>query len=363
ADALGRHERKRGNSGDQKARRAERRRHLVRRQHAALLAAGEIGEAPQRRGNRSGRQDAGLAVRLGLACGHRLIVDRRRRIERQDGKLAQARRRECGCEALGRIARVRHPSGDHGHCEGDDEHEAGTAQDAPPPDSSTDARRYRHDCPCQTCSFQPPPCTPVRCWRIAAKLGKSQAGEWRRQQCCRNSTIPSSPSPGSTNGGRDGRDQTRALTAGLSMSSPLADRIALVTGASRGIGRAVALELARAGAHVIALARTSGALEELDDEIRALGGSATLVPVDLKDYEALDRLGAAIHERWGKLDVLVAKAGLLGALSPLGHIEPKVWDDVMAVNVTANWRLIRSLDPLLRASDAGRAVFVSSGAA
>ena len=147
------------------------------------------------------------------------------------------------------------------------------------------------------------------------------------------------------------------------MSSPLADRIALVTGASRGIGRAVALELARAGAHVIALARTSGALEELDDEIRALGGSATLVPVDLKDYEALDRLGAAIHERWGKLDVLVANAGLLGALSPLGHIEPKVWDDVMAVNVTANWRLIRSLDPLLRASDAGRAVFVSSGAA
>lgn len=147
------------------------------------------------------------------------------------------------------------------------------------------------------------------------------------------------------------------------MSSPLVDRIALVTGASRGIGRAVALELARAGAHVIALARTSGALEELDDEIRALGGSATLVPVDLKDYEALDRLGAAIHERWGKLDVLVANAGLLGALSPLGHIEPKVWDDVMAVNVTANWRLIRSLDPLLRASDAGRAVFVSSGAA
>ncbi|MBB4015862.1 NAD(P)-dependent dehydrogenase (short-subunit alcohol dehydrogenase family) [Chelatococcus caeni] len=147
------------------------------------------------------------------------------------------------------------------------------------------------------------------------------------------------------------------------MSSPLADRIALVTGASRGIGRAVALELARAGAHVIALARTSGALEELDDEIRALGGSATLVPVDLKDYDALDRLGAAIHERWGKLDVLVANAGLLGALSPLGHIEPKVWDDVMAVNVTANWRLIRSLDPLLRASDAGRAVFISSGAA
>jgi NAD(P)-dependent dehydrogenase (short-subunit alcohol dehydrogenase family) len=146
------------------------------------------------------------------------------------------------------------------------------------------------------------------------------------------------------------------------MSSPLSSRIALVTGASRGIGRAVALELAKAGAHVIALARTQGALEELDDEIRALGGEATLVPCDLVDHDALDRLGAAIHERWGKLDILVGNAGLLGVLSPLGHIDPKEWDKVFAVNVTANWRLIRSLDPLLKNSDAGRVVFLSSGA-
>jgi NAD(P)-dependent dehydrogenase (short-subunit alcohol dehydrogenase family) len=147
------------------------------------------------------------------------------------------------------------------------------------------------------------------------------------------------------------------------MSRPLEDRIALVTGASRGIGRAAALAYARAGAHVVALARTVGALEELDDEIRAAGGSATLVPIDLNDFEGLDRLGAAIHERWGKLDILLANAGVLGVLSPLGHVEPKVWDNVMTINVTANWRLIRSLDPLLRASDAGRAIFLSSGAA
>lgn len=147
------------------------------------------------------------------------------------------------------------------------------------------------------------------------------------------------------------------------MDGPLANRIAVVTGASRGIGRAAALAYAKAGAHVIALARTQGALEELDDEIRNAGGAATLVPVDLTDFEALDRLGGAIHERWGRLDVLLANAGLLGEIMPLGHIEPKVWDRVMAVNVTANWRLIRSLDPLLRSSVAGRAVFVSSGAA
>lgn len=144
--------------------------------------------------------------------------------------------------------------------------------------------------------------------------------------------------------------------------SSLANRIALVTGASRGIGWAVALELARRGAHVIALARTQGALEELDDEIRKIGGEATLVPCDLTDHEAIDRLGAAIHERWGKLDILVGNAGLLGVLSPLGHIDPKEWDKVMSVNVTANWRLIRSLDPLLQRSDAGRVVFMSSGA-
>jgi NAD(P)-dependent dehydrogenase (short-subunit alcohol dehydrogenase family) len=147
------------------------------------------------------------------------------------------------------------------------------------------------------------------------------------------------------------------------MDKPLANRIAVVTGASRGIGRAAAVALARAGAHVIALARTQGALEELDDEIRAAGGAATLVPVDLTDYDALDRLGAALHGRWGKLDILIGNAGILGEIAPLPHVDPKSWDAVMAVNVTANWRLIRSLDPLLRASDAGRAVFVTSGSA
>ena len=146
------------------------------------------------------------------------------------------------------------------------------------------------------------------------------------------------------------------------MTLPLANRIALVTGASRGIGRAVALELARNGAHVIALARTQGALEELDDEIRALGSEATLVPCNMTDFEALDRLGAAIFERWKKLDILVGNAGQLGAISPLSHIDPPKWEQTFAVNVTANNRLIRSLDMLLRASDAGRVVFVSSGA-
>ena len=146
------------------------------------------------------------------------------------------------------------------------------------------------------------------------------------------------------------------------MSLPLENRIALVTGASRGIGRAVALQLAREGAHVVALARTQGALEELDDEIRALGGEATLVPCDLKDFDALDRLGLALFERWRKLDILVGNAGVLGPVSPLGHVDPANWDNVFAINVTANYRLIRSLDPLLRASTAGRAVFVTSGA-
>jgi NAD(P)-dependent dehydrogenase (short-subunit alcohol dehydrogenase family) len=147
------------------------------------------------------------------------------------------------------------------------------------------------------------------------------------------------------------------------MDKPLSDRVAVVTGASRGIGRAAALALAEAGAHVIALARTQGALESLDDEIRAKGSSATLVPVNLKDLDALDRLGGAIYERWGKLDVLFGNAGILGELAPIAHIDQPVWDEVMAINVTANYRLIRSLDPLLRASDAGRAIFVTSGAA
>lgn len=147
------------------------------------------------------------------------------------------------------------------------------------------------------------------------------------------------------------------------MTDQSSQRIALVTGASRGIGRATALALAKTGAHIIAVARTVGALEELDDDIKALGGSASLVPLDLKDFDGLDRLGATLHERYGRLDVLIGNAGILGPLSPLGHIEAKAWDDVMAVNVTANWRLIRSMDPLLKASAAGRAVFVTSGAA
>lgn len=144
---------------------------------------------------------------------------------------------------------------------------------------------------------------------------------------------------------------------------PLAGRIAVVTGASRGIGYVLARDIARAGAHVIAVARTVGGLEELDDEIRAFGGSATLVPFDLTDFDAIDRLGGVLYDRHGKLDILVGNAGTLGPISPLGHIAPKDWDKVMAVNVTANWRLIRSLDPLLRLSDAGRAVFVTSSAA
>jgi NAD(P)-dependent dehydrogenase (short-subunit alcohol dehydrogenase family) len=141
----------------------------------------------------------------------------------------------------------------------------------------------------------------------------------------------------------------------------LAGRVALITGASRGIGRAVALRFAREGADLILAAKTQGALEEVDDEIRAMGRTATLVPADLTDYPVIDRMGAAVYERWGRLDVLVGNAGVLGVLSPLGHIPPETWENVIAVNVTANWRLIRSFDPLLRASDAGRAIFVTSG--
>ena len=147
------------------------------------------------------------------------------------------------------------------------------------------------------------------------------------------------------------------------MTRPLSDRIALVTGASRGIGAAAARALARAGAHIVAVARTVCGLEELDDAIRAEGGTATLVPLDLKDYEGIDRLGAALYERYGRLDVLIGNAGVLGVTSPLAHVEPKVFEDAIAVNVTANWRLIRAMDPLLRAAPAGRAVFVTSGAA
>ena len=147
------------------------------------------------------------------------------------------------------------------------------------------------------------------------------------------------------------------------MSCSLASRIALVTGASRGIGRATARALARAGAHVIALARTQGGLEELDDEIRKDGGSATLVPLGLTDFDGIARLGAALHQRHGKLDILVGNAGVAGPSSPLGHIDLKPWNEVIAVNLTANFQLIRCMEPLLRKSDAGRAVFLTSGAA
>jgi NAD(P)-dependent dehydrogenase (short-subunit alcohol dehydrogenase family) len=143
----------------------------------------------------------------------------------------------------------------------------------------------------------------------------------------------------------------------------LEGRIALVTGASRGIGRASAIALAKAGAHVILVARTVGGLEETDDEIQKAGGSATLVPLNLRDFDAIDRLGASIYERWGKLDAFLGNAGVLGQLTPLAHLEPKTFQEVLEVNVTANWRMIRSLDPLLRLSDAGRVLFVTSGAA
>ena len=147
------------------------------------------------------------------------------------------------------------------------------------------------------------------------------------------------------------------------MTLPLATRIALVTGASRGIGYATACLLARHGAHIVAVARTQGGLEELDDEIRKDGGSATLVPLSLTDFDGIARLGAALYERHGKLDILVGNAGIPGPSSPLGHIEMKPWNDVIAVNLSANFQMIRCMEPLLRKSDAGRAVFVTSAAA
>jgi NAD(P)-dependent dehydrogenase (short-subunit alcohol dehydrogenase family) len=148
------------------------------------------------------------------------------------------------------------------------------------------------------------------------------------------------------------------------MSHPLQDKIALVTGASRGIGRAAALALAQAGAHVVAVARTQGGLEELDDEIRkATGQSATLVPMDIAEGDGLDQLGLALHQRFGRLDILVHAAAVLGPLTPVSHLEPKHWDRVMAVNATASYRIIRSFEPLLRASEAGRAIFLTSGVA
>jgi NAD(P)-dependent dehydrogenase (short-subunit alcohol dehydrogenase family) len=148
-----------------------------------------------------------------------------------------------------------------------------------------------------------------------------------------------------------------------STTGDLSGRIALLTGASRGIGAAVARAYAKAGAHVILLARTVGALEALDDEIRGFGGTATLLPQDLRQHDKLDTLGPVIAERFGRLDILVGNAGMLGTLTPLPHMNAKEWQDVFDINVHANFRLIRTLDPLLRASDAGRAVFVTSGMA
>lgn len=146
-------------------------------------------------------------------------------------------------------------------------------------------------------------------------------------------------------------------------SQDLAGKVVLVTGASRGIGYQAAKEAGRRGAHVIAVARTVGGLEELDDEIQAAGGSTTIVPLDLCDFEGIDRLGAALFERWGRLDGLIGNAGMLGTLSPVAHLSPDEFEKVFAVNVTANYRLIRSFDLPLRKAEAGRAVFVSSGAA
>jgi NAD(P)-dependent dehydrogenase (short-subunit alcohol dehydrogenase family) len=146
-------------------------------------------------------------------------------------------------------------------------------------------------------------------------------------------------------------------------SKPLSGRIVLVTGASRGIGAAAALALAEAGAHVVAVARTVGGLEELDDKITAAGSTATLVPLDMKDSDGIARLALALNERYGRLDVLVGNAGVLPMATPLGHLEPKEWDNVMAVNVTANWQLIHCMDTLLQRAPAGRAVFLTSGVA
>jgi NAD(P)-dependent dehydrogenase (short-subunit alcohol dehydrogenase family) len=144
---------------------------------------------------------------------------------------------------------------------------------------------------------------------------------------------------------------------------PLADNIALVTGATRGIGRALAIALAHAGAHIVATGRTQGALEELDDAVRAAGSLATLVPLDMRDYPGIYRLAKALDERHGRLDILIGNAAVAGQRSPLGHVDPSAWDEAMAVNVTANFHLIRAMDLLLRRAPAGRAVFMTSGAA
>jgi NAD(P)-dependent dehydrogenase (short-subunit alcohol dehydrogenase family) len=140
----------------------------------------------------------------------------------------------------------------------------------------------------------------------------------------------------------------------------LAGKIALITGASRGIGAAVAVRFACEGAHLVLAARTVGGLEEVDDAVRAAGGTATLVPFDLREAIKIDELAGALLDRYGRLDILVGNAGELGIFSPLGHIPPPIWAQVIDLNLTANWRLIRAMDPLLRAAPAGRAIFVTS---
>jgi NAD(P)-dependent dehydrogenase (short-subunit alcohol dehydrogenase family) len=147
------------------------------------------------------------------------------------------------------------------------------------------------------------------------------------------------------------------------MAGRLDGKIALITGASRGIGAAVAERFAREGAHLVLAARTVGGLEEVDDRVRAGGGSATLVPLDLRDFIKIDELAAALHQRYGRLDILVGNAAEFGTFSPLGHIDPKLWGEIIDLNLTANWRLIRAMDPLLRAAAQGRAIFVTSGIA
>src|SRR5579872_3128690 len=144
------------------------------------------------------------------------------------------------------------------------------------------------------------------------------------------------------------------------MAGRLAGKIALITGASRGIGAAIAERFAGEGAHVVLVGRTVGGLEETDDRVRAAGGTATLVPFDLRDFVKIDELAAALYQRFGRLDVLVGNAAEFGVFSPLGHIDPKIWDDIVALDLTATWRLIRAMDPLLRLSPAGRAIFVTS---
>jgi NAD(P)-dependent dehydrogenase (short-subunit alcohol dehydrogenase family) len=182
------------------------------------------------------------------------------------------------------------------------------------------------------------------------RSGAVQGGNW---------PLARASPPGHTVGGMSDK-KSQSKPAG---TQRLAGRLALVTGATRGIGRAVSLAYAREGAHLILVGRTAGALEDVDDEIRDLGGEATLLTLDLRKADKIDALGPTLYQRWDRLDILVGNAGVLGPLSPLGHISADAWAEVIDINLSANFRLLRTLDPLLRRSAAGRAIFVSSGAA